>query len=125
MLQSQPSCCLGTLRGKVLVVDVLLEEIRDPQTSYALRDEILSLMNAGDVQHVVIDLKSVTFLGSVGLLAFLAVRRKLQGGSIVLCNVRQGIQAMLEICMLVSKDRSKTAPFDVADSVDAAVVQLS
>ena len=52
------------MRMNVLVVNVLLEQIRDPQTSYALRDEILSLMNAGEIQHVVIDLKSVTFLGS-------------------------------------------------------------
>ncbi len=125
MLESQSSCSLGTIRGNVLIVTVLLEQIRDPQTSYALRDEILSLMNAGEIQHVVIDLKSVNFLGSVGLLAFLAVRRQLKGGSIVLCNVAEGIQAMLQICMLISKEPGKTAPFDLADSVESAVARLA
>ncbi len=125
MRESQSSCSLGTIRGNVLVVTVLLEEIRNPQTSYALRDEILSLMSAGAIQHVVIDLKSVNFLGSVGLLAFLAVRRQLKGGSIVLCNVAESIQAMLQVCMLISKEPGKTAPFDLADSVESAVARLA
>lgn len=125
MLESQPSCSLGTIRGNVLLVEVLLPQIRDPQTSYALRDEILSLMKAGKIQHVVIDLKQVTFLGSVGLLAFLAVRRQLQTGSIVLCNVAGAIRAMLEICMLISEEPQKTAPFRLADSVESAIASLA
>jgi anti-anti-sigma factor len=125
MLESQPSCSQGVLRGNVLVVNVLLEQIRDPQTSYALRDEILSLMKAGEIHHVVIDLKPVNFLGSVGLLAFLAVRRQLEGGSIVLCNVAEGIRTMLEICMLVSKDPGKMTPFEIEGSVESALARLA
>ena len=128
MSESQPSCSRGVIRGNVLVVDVLLEQVRDqpgsPDTSYALRDEILSLMQAGEIDHVVIDLERVTFLGSVGLLAFLAVRRKLEGGSVVLCNVAESIQAMLQVCLLISKDPGKTAPFQVADSVEPALELL-
>ena len=124
MPESQPSCSRGVIRGNVLVVDVLSEQIRDPDTSYALRDEILSLMQAGEIDHVVIDLERVTFLGSVGLLAFLAVRRQLEGGSVVLCNVAESIQAMLQVCMLISRDPGKTAPFRVADSVEPALELL-
>lgn len=125
MPESQPSCSRGAVRGNVLVVDVLLDQIRDPETSYALRDEIHSLMKAGEIDHVVIDLERVTFLGSVGLLAFLAVRRQLEGGSVVLCNVAQGIQAMLQVCMLISKDPGKTAPFQVEESIESALARLA
>ncbi len=125
MPDSQPSCSRGAIRGNVLVVDVLLDEVRDPEASYALRDEILSLMKAGEIEHVVIDLERVTFLGSVGLLAFLAVRRQLAGGSVVLCNVAEGIQAMLQVCMLISKDPAKTAPFQMEQSIEAALVRLA
>lgn len=124
MSDTQPSCSRGAIRGNVLVVEVLLDQIRDPETSYALRDEILSLMKAGEIDHVVVDLERVTFLGSVGLLAFLAVRRQLEGGSIVLCNVAEGIQTMLEICLLVSKDPGKTAPFQIEESVEVALTRL-
>ena len=124
MPENQPSCSRGEIRGNVLVVEVLVEQIRDPDTSYALRDEILSLMKAGEIDHVVINLDRVTFLGSVGLLAFLAVRRQLEGGSVVLCNVAQGIEAMLQVCLLVSKDPGKTAPFQVEPSVEAALAKL-
>jgi anti-anti-sigma factor len=125
MAENQHSCATGKIQGDVLVVSVLLEHIRDPESSYSLRDEILSLMDAGDIRQVVIDLERVTFLGSVGLLAFLAVRRHLVGGSIVLCNVNEGIHSMLEVCLLVSTDPGKTAPFQVEDSVDAALARLS
>lgn len=125
MPESHPSCSRGTIRGNVLVVDILLEQIRDPESSYALRDEILSLMKAGEIEHVVIDLKGVTFLGSVGLLAFLAVRRQLADGKVLLCNVADGIRTMLEICLLVSKDPGKTAPFQVEPSVEAALARLA
>ncbi len=125
MPESQPSCSRGSIRGNVLVVDILVDQIRDPDTSYALRDEILSLMKAGEIDHVVIDLTRVTFLGSVGLLAFLAVRRQLEGGSVVLCNVAQGIDAMLQVCMLISKDPAKTAPFQAAESIESALARLA
>ncbi|NLS98267.1 MAG: STAS domain-containing protein [Planctomycetaceae bacterium] len=124
MSESQPSCSRGAIRGNVLVVEVLVDQIRDPETSYALRDEILSLMKAGEIHHVVIDLARVKFLGSVGLLAFLAVRRQLESGSIILCKVAEGIQSMLEICLLVSKDPGKMAPFQVEASVDEAVARV-
>lgn len=125
MSESQPSCSRGSIQGNVLVVEVLQDQIRDPQTSYALRDEILSLMNAGEIEHVVVDLQRVTFLGSVGLLAFLAVRRQLEDGSIVLCNVADGIQAMLQVSLLISKNPSKTAPFAVEPTVESALARLA
>jgi anti-anti-sigma factor len=125
MPESQPSCSRGAIRGNVLVIEVLLDQVRDPQSSYALRDEILSLMKAGEIDHVVVDLKRVTFLGSVGLLAFLAVRRHLEGGSVVLCNVADGIQAMLQVCLLISKDPARTAPFQLEPSIESALARLA
>lgn len=124
MSDAQSSCSRGAIYGQILVVDILVDHIRDPQTSYSLRDEILSLMKAGEVRHVVIDLKQVTFLGSVGLLAFLAVRRQAKDGSVVLCNVAEGIQTMLELSMLVSTTPGETAPFLLEGTVESALARL-
>ena len=124
MSDAQSSCSRGAIHGRILVVDVLVDHIRDPQTSYTLRDEILSLMKAGEIRHVVVDLQRVTFLGSVGLLAFLAVRRQLKDGSVALCNVAEGIQAMLELSMLVSTTPGETAPFLLESTVESALARL-
>jgi len=114
----------GSVHGKVLVVTILVKQIRDPETSYALRDEILLLADPAKTSHVVLDLQRVDFVGSVGLLAFLAVRRHLQGGQIVICNVSDSIRSMFEVCRLVSRDPSATAPFGVDDSVEAALARF-
>jgi len=124
MANDQHSCAVGEIRGNVLIVTVLLEQIRDPKTSYALRDEILSLLEAGEIRHVAVDLGRVTFMGSVGLLALLTVRRQIPDGDVVLCNLSEAIHDMLEVCMLISANPIKTAPFQAAESVAAALKQL-
>lgn len=116
---------IGSVHHKTLVITVLLERISDPETSYALRDEILALVDPKTIRNVVVDLKHVTFVGSIGLLAFLAVRRRLEGGRIVLCNLSDAIRGIFEVSRLLSHSPSVTAPFEAEGDVETALARLS
>jgi len=125
MTDNEQSLASGSVHDNVIVVTILVEKIREPETSYALRDEILALVDGAKVRHLVLDLQHVTFMGSVGFLAFLAVRRRLQLGQIVICNVSPPVLDMFELCHLVSNDPSMMAAFEAEDSLEAALARFS
>lgn len=115
----------GTVRNHVLVIRILVREIRDPKISYALRDEIVALVESAEFRDLVVDMGEVTFMGSVGLLGLLAVRRRVAPGRMLICNVSKAIREMLELCLLVSSDPGKTAPFEAVPTLDEAMSRLS
>jgi len=125
MTANKPPYASASVRDHVLVIKILLKEIRDPKVSYGLRDEISSLFNSAEVRHVVVDLGQVTFMGSIGLLALLAVRRSVAPGRMVICNLSKAIREMLELCLLVSNDPAKTAPFEAVPTLDEALARLT
>jgi hypothetical protein len=110
-----------TVRAGALVVAVKEATLRDPPLCYALRDEILSAIDSAKVDNVVLDLSAVEFIGSVGFLAFLAARRHLADGRIFLCGMSENIREMFRVCALVSRDPSKSGPFEEAESVESAL----
>lgn len=114
-----------SVHDKVLVITILVEQFRDPNKTYAMRDEIRSLIDPAKMSQVVLDFQHVTFVGSLGLLAFLDVRRHFAGGQIVLCNFSDSIRGVFEICRLVSPDPSVMTPFDVEDSLESALARCS
>jgi anti-anti-sigma factor len=115
----------GSVHENVLVIEIAVQQIRDPDTVYALRDEMLSLIDSAGTNHLVLDFQRVTFVGSVAFLAFLAVRRRLKDGRIVICNLSDSIRLVFEICRLISKDASSTAAFEVEQSRDAALARFA
>jgi anti-anti-sigma factor len=115
----------GAVHGNTLVITILVEEIRDADTSYGLRDEMLSLIDPATTSRVVIDFGDVTFVGSVGFLAFLALRRRLKNEQIVICNLADSVRLVFEICRLISNKPSSSSPFEVADSLEAALARCS
>jgi hypothetical protein len=64
-------------------------------------------------------------MGSVGFLAFLAVRRRLEVGQIVLCNISCHVRDMLGLCRLISNDPSVKADFEAEDTLEAALARFS
>jgi anti-anti-sigma factor len=125
MTEREQHYAIGLVQDNVLVIEVLVEQIRDPDTSYALRDEMLSLIDPEKISHVVLDLQHVTFVGSIGFLAFLAVRRRLENGQIVICNLWEPVRQTFQICRLISNDPAVTAPFRVEDSLEAALARCA
>jgi len=125
MTESELSYLSGSVHDNVLVVTILVEKIGDPDTSYALRDEILLLLNGSKTSHIVLDLQRVTFICSVGFLAFLSLRRHLDGGQIVICNSAEPVRDMFQVFRLASQDPTVTAPFQVEDTLEAALARFS
>jgi anti-anti-sigma factor len=124
MTESELKYATGSYRGNVLVIEVLVPQLRDPETAYALRDEILALVEPKETSHVVVDLRQVTYIGSVGLLAFLALRRHVEDTPIVLCNISPTVRELLEVCHLVAQPPA-SAPFAAEDTRQAALARCS
>lgn len=123
---SQPApLIIATLEGHTLVVHVLVEQVRDTSVAYRLRDEIVEQIKRLKPVSAVVDLSKTNFVGSVGFLAFLGVRRELPGGRIVLCNLSETIREMFAICKLIATDANQTAPFEVAPNQELALVKLA
>ena len=113
------------VRGSVLLVTVQLTEIRDTKTAYDFRDAVIAQLERQPAVHVVFDCAAVKFIGSVGFLAFLGVRRKQPTGRIVLCNLGPQIREMFEICRLLARDELDTAaPFEGVETLETALTTL-
>jgi len=119
------SLCAGTVESSNLIVTVLVEQLREAKVAYDLRDEIVALIEQTQATNVVLDLASARFVGSVGFLAFLGVRRHLGNGRIILCNLSDPIREMFAVCRLIQTENNLTAPFEVAASKEAALARLS
>ncbi|MGC3966324.1 MAG: STAS domain-containing protein [Pirellulales bacterium] len=114
------------VRDGVLVATVKLSEIRDSHTAYAFRDFIAAQLDRQPAVHIVFDCCAVKFIGSVGFLAFLGVRRKQPTGRIVLTNLAPTIREMFEICRLLARDDSDTiAPFESCETPETAIRKLA
>jgi anti-anti-sigma factor len=123
---TQPACsAAGELQNGNLVVTIHESQLREAATAYRLRDEINALIDAQKPQNIVLDLASVKFIGSVGFLAFLGVRRHLGPGRIVLANLSDSTREIFAICRLIPTETNQSAPFEVATTVDEALSRLS
>lgn len=108
----------------VLVLSVEIDQLRDTETSYALRDEIVPLLANPESKDVVVDLRPVEFVNSIGLVALLSVRKHVPG-RVVLCNVSAFVRNLLRLSRLTATDPSQSAPFEVQESVAAALASLA
>ena len=115
----------GAMNNGALVVTVMPLQVRDATLAYALRDEIVALVDSSQTRNLVLDAANLQFIGSIGFLAFLGVRRHLGDGRIVLCNLSGTVREMFTVCQLISADRTKGAPFEEAATVEAAVARLA
>lgn len=110
--------------GDAIVFSVLVPRLQDPEASYALRDEMLSELAHAPTDKIVIDLERVTFIGSVGFLAFLNARRQVPRGRMVLCHVSPLVQQALKVCRLVAEDGDSGGAFELQPTREAAVASL-
>jgi len=115
----------GALNGGCLVVTVMPQQVRETAIAYSLRDEIVALVDSSQTRDLVLDAGNLQFIGSIGFLAFLGVRRHLGDGRIILCNLSFAVREMFAVCRLISTDGAKAAPFEVAATVEAAVARLA
>jgi len=116
--------CTGEAKDGVLVATLLVEQLREANTAYELRDKLISLIQEARPKDVVIDLQKAKFIGSIGFLAFLGVRRELPNGRIVVCNLWQPVRDMFVVSRLIQTASNPGAPFEVAETKEAALARL-
>jgi anti-anti-sigma factor len=109
----------------VPVITITVDQIRDATRATELRDEILNVVQTSQANNLIFDLSRLNFIGSIGFMAFLSVRRQLAAGRIILCDLSQNVSDAFAICQLISKDPAKTSPFEYANNVPEAVASLA
>ena len=124
MSQLIPKLARASVVDSITVVTVTAEQIREADQAYALRDEIREILNQANPSCLVLELVKFNFVGSIGFLAFLGVRRHLAGGRIVICNMSGPVHDMFAVCQLISPDPAKKAPFEAAKTLDSAIARL-
>jgi anti-anti-sigma factor len=125
LMADSKSLASATIDGTTMVVDILADQLREGEIAYRLRDEINALIEQHKPAHIVLDLAQVRFIGSVGFLAFLGVRRHLGEGRIVLCNLSAPTRDIFAICNLIPTETKPSAPFELSRTRDEALTLLS
>src|SRR5438445_11393263 len=109
----------------VFVVNLLDKQLRGDELGDALRQELIAAVNEAGTQRVVLDFKDVDYLSSSGIRPLLSLRRHLQGGRLVLCNLGPMIADVLHATRLISTSGSSTVPFEAAPDLATAIARLN
>ena len=115
------------VKDNILVLSISTREVRDLPVARALDDEITEAAAAYDGNKVVLDLQHLEFIGSVGLLALIRLRRQLseRNGRIVICSLRDTVQDMFVACRLVNPTDPQSATFESETTVQDALSRLT
>ena len=114
----------GKLQDDALIMTIQAEQIRDPETSMALRSQMISLVDQMSSKDLVIDFGQVRFMGSIGFLALMALRRHLTESRIVLCGLSEPLSAAFQACSLIANSKNKEVMFETADTEQNAISAL-
>ena len=96
------------------------EKILQEQDIKAIQDSIMSVVEQGDDQNLIIDFRNVRFLSSavLGLLIRVSKRVYERNGQLRLCNIDPKIQEIFRITRL-------TKVFDIYKDLDSALEGLA
>ena len=111
--------------GTTMVAKVLSPQMREDSQVRAIKDQLLEGVNQHKPSKVVLDLTDVEFIGSIGFLAFLALRRIPKVERIILCGLSDNVRSLFALCRLIPNSHSDSAPFEVAPTVEHALHQGS
>lgn len=114
-----------SLHGSTLVAKIGTTELRDTEAIQNLKEDLLTAVCRAKPRNVVLDLGQVTFIGSVGFLVFLRVRREPGVERILLCNLGEQVRGAFLICRLISDANHPAAPFEEAPTVAAALAKCT
>ena len=95
--------------------------MRDLETVNQIKESMVNAVKEASPTRVMIDLQHVEFIGSVGFLAFLALRREPSIESVTLCGMVRNVRELFSLCRLIPDQTMQKAPFQVADSVESAM----
>lgn len=105
----------------ILVVSILAETMRDQEVVNRIRDSMSAVVGQANCNSLIIDVDRVQFIGSIGFLAFLAMRRIPGVRSIVLCNLQPNVRELFLLCRLIPHSNEASAPFNEATTLPSAL----
>lgn len=118
--ENSKSLVTGTEEDGAFTLTIQVDQIRDPMTSTALRNEMVNLVDPISPKCVIVNFEKVQFMGSIGFLALMALRRHLADSRMVLCGLSQSLKDVFELCGLVANDANEEVKFEVAENEQAA-----
>ncbi|MBA2117423.1 STAS domain-containing protein [Bremerella alba] len=123
MNDAAPTLVHHQIAGKVLVLTPQVEQMRDTEICYSIRDGMTDYVKQVDHRRVVIDMQNVNFVSSIGILAFLNLRRAVPNDEerIIFCNLSSSLTSMFRICKLISENPNDPTPFDSVDTLESAL----
>ncbi|MBI1248715.1 STAS domain-containing protein [bacterium] len=123
MNNASPPLVAHELANEVLILTPQVDQMRETDVCYSLRDNMTDVANQIDHRRVVIDMQNVSFVSSVGILAFLNLRRAIPNPNekIVFCNLSQPLMGLFKICKLISENANDPSPFSYVDTLESAL----
>ncbi|PQO31784.1 STAS domain-containing protein [Blastopirellula marina] len=111
------------LTDDVLILTPLVDQMRETDVCYAIRDSMAHYVQTVAHRRVVIDMQMVNFVSSTGILAFLNLRRSVPNPDerIVFCNLSEDLLGMFRICKMISEDPDNPTPFRSVNSLEMAI----
>jgi anti-anti-sigma regulatory factor len=104
-----------------LIIKILESQMRDFARVLQIKEAIITAVREVLPKTVIIDLSQLHFVGSVGFLAFLAIRREPTVQNVVLCNLDANVHKVFSVCKLIPDGVDASAPLLMADTVEAAI----
>jgi anti-anti-sigma factor len=126
-MAEQPYRHLTTsLTRGVLVLTVHEQQLRSDELAENLGKEMLDAVARANAKKVVINLRDVQYMSSIGFRPLLQVYSRLkEGGRIVVCHLAPAVQEVLHVTRMVSTAGSFRAPFEERPDVESAVAALT
>lgn len=115
------------VRDDVLVLTLNIDTLRDYVEARDLGNEFEAAAVESGKSHVVVNMKRLTYLTSVGIWPLLGLRHQVreQGGAMALCELTQFVETVLMKTHLLVNPKARTAPFLNAATVDDAITLLT
>jgi len=125
MAAQSPPCIKSERRGSCVVLTILEPQMRNFEKVTQIKLEILAAVQESLPTTVILDLTHVNFVGSVGFLAFLAIRRQPSVENIVLCNLDPNVHKLFSICKLIPEGSDSSAPLQIAATIEEAMARYA
>lgn len=114
------------IRDDILVLSLNEPQVRGDEMADGLARELTTAVDQSSIGKIVVDLKNVQFMSSVGFRPLLQLHQKAKEkhGRVVLCNLTKDVADVLHVTRLITTSRSMQAPFEEQPDVEAAIASL-
>ncbi len=110
----------------VLVLTILETRLNEFELAEGIGKEMIDAVSKCDTKKVVVNMKNIEYMASVGYKPFLSLRRNVidSGGRLLLCNLSQFIADVFNAPRLINP-KSESSLFQAADTLSDAIAMFN